>query len=192
MIKYKKLELTRKKGQVFCKVFFPDNEVSKTQEVYDVEWAKSSNQPLNADLSNCIERMIPHLLYSSEFIDVSIKLNVDHDFEQWFREFEWQKKGLQEDGRFDNVDIDKIVFVEDKDGNLSGVNIFGHKMAMNRSKPFKNAFKSGVIRLNKDEDQYYPLVTILDGQVNDMILAIDKWLEAGKELKKGSQLRVAI
>lgn len=192
MLKYKKIELTKKKRQTFCKVFFPDNEVSKTQEVYDVEWAKSSNQPLNKELSDCIERMIPHLMFSSEFIDNSINLDVDMDYDKWFKEFEWQKKGLQEDHRFDNVDIDKIVFIEDKEGNLSGVNIFGHKMAMNRSKPFKNPFKSGVIRLNKDEDIYYPLVTILDSQVHDMILAIDKWLETGKELKKGSQLRVAI
>lgn len=185
MIKYKKIEITRKKGQVYCKVFFPDAEKATTQEVYEVEWSKSSNQPLNKELSDCIERMIPHLLFSSEFIDNSINLNKDMDYEKWFAEFEWQKEGLQQDGRFDNVDIDKIEFVENKDGFLSGINIFGHKVAVNRPKPIKNPFKSGIIRLNKEDDNYYPLVSILDVQVQDMILAIDKWLAKGKELKKG-------
>lgn len=190
MIKYKSLELKRKKGQVFCKVIFPDAEKSNTQEVYDVEFSKSSNQPLNKELSDCIERMIPHLLFSSEFIDNSINLDKDMDYEKWFAEFEWQKQGLQQDVRFDNVDIDKIEFIEDKDGNLSGINIHGHKVAVNRSKPFKNTFKSGIIRLNKEDDLYYPLVSILDEQVQDMILAIDKWLAKGRELRDG-QMRIA-
>lgn len=190
MIKYKKLEITRKKGQVFCKVFFPDAEKSNTQEVYDVEWSKSSNQPLNKELSDCIEKMIPHLLFSSEFIDNSINLDKDMDYEKWFNEFEWQKEGLQQDVRFDNVDVDKIEFVENKDGFLSGINIHGHKVAVKRSKPFKNTFKSGVIRLNKEEDSYYPLVVLLEAQVQDMILAIDKWLAKGRELK-GGQLKIA-
>lgn len=190
MIKYKSLELKRKKGQVFCKVIFPDAEKSITQETYDVEYSKSSNQPLNKELSDCIERMIPHLLFSSEFIDNSINLDKDMDYDKWFKEFEWQKEGLQQDVRFDNVDIDKIVFVEDKDGNLSGVEIFGHKVAVNRSKPKKNTFSTGVIRLDKSEDVYYALVVILESQVQDMILAIDKWLAKGKELK-GTQLKIA-
>ena len=190
MVKYKSLKLERKKGQVYCEVVFPDNEVSKTQEVYDVKFTKRSNQPLNKELSDCIERMIPHLLFSSEFIDNSINLDKDMDYQKWFREFEWQKEGLQQDVRFDNVDVDKIVFVENKDGELSGVEIFGHKVAVNRAKPKKNTFSSGIINLNKEDDMYYPLVSILDEQVQDMILAIDKWLQRGRELK-ASQLKIA-
>jgi len=190
MVKYKELTIQRKKNQVFCTVVFPDAEVSNTQEVYDVKWTKSSNQPLNKELSDCIEKMIPHLLFSSEFIDNSINLDKDMDYEKWFREFEWQKEGLQQDVRFDNVDIDKIQFIENKDGQLAGINITGHKMAVKRSKPFKNSFKSGVINLNKTDDMYYPLITLLDTQVHDMIEAIDAWLSKGKELK-GRQLKIA-
>ena len=190
MIKYKKITITRKRGQVYCEVTFPASEVAKTQEVYDVKWVKSSNQPLTKNLSDCIERLIPHVLFSSEFIDNSINLNKDMDYEKWFKEFEWQKEGLQQDVRFDNVDIDKVEFIENKEGMLSGVNITAHKTAVNRDKPIKNSFKSGVINLNKTDDMYYPLVSILDEQVQDMILAIDDWLARGKELK-GSQLKIA-
>lgn len=190
MIKYKKLTLTRKKNQVYCEVVFPDNEVAKSQEVYDVKWSKSSNQPLNKELSDCIERMIPHLLFSSEFIDNSINLNKDMDYEKWFKEFEWQKEGLQQDVRFDNVDIDQIEFIENKEGGLSGIKIKGHKVAVNRAKPFKNTFSSGVINLNKTDDLYYPLIVLLDEQVQEMIEAIDKWLARGRELK-GTQLKIA-
>lgn len=188
-LKYKKLTLERKKGQVYCTVVAPNTETSITNEAYDVTNSKRSNQPLNKELSDCIERMIPHLLFASEFIDNSINLDKDMDYEKWFKEFEWQKEGLQQDTRFDNVDIDKIVFIDDKDGNLVGVDIFGHKVAVKRSKPKKNTFSSGVIRLDKEEDKYYPLCTLLDEQVHDMILAIDKWLAKGAELK-GSQLKL--
>jgi len=182
---YKSIKFINKRKVDYCLVEYNDNEVSKEREVYDVTYTKKSNQPINKDLDDCRMRMEAHLMFASEFVDNSINLDENMDYEKYFKEFEHQQ-----DPRFEGVEVSKVEFVYDKENKLSGVKIFGKKITQYTDKPFTNDIKTPVINLNKESDNYYKLVSILDVQVHDLIAAIDKWLERGRMLSN-SQLKIA-
>lgn len=182
---YKSIKFINKRKVDYCLVEYLDTETSKDREVYDVTYTKKSNQPINKELDDCRMRMEAHLMFASEFVDNTINLDENMDYEKYFKEFAHQK-----DERFNGVEVSKIDFVYDKSNALSGVKIYGKKITQCTDKPFTNDIKTPVINLNKESDNYYRLVVILDEQVQELISAIDSWLERGFQLKN-SQLKIA-
>lgn len=185
-MKYNKITFSTKRNKEYCTVESNETETSgRGQEYFNVKLSKNTDQPITKDLSDCRMRMEAHLMFASELVDNTINLDENLDYEKYFKEFAHQK-----DDRFNGVEVTKIEFVANKEGALSGVKIFGKKITQYTDKPFANDIKTPVINLNKESDNYYKLVTILDEQVHDLIKAIDDYLERGKMLKD-SQLKIA-
>lgn len=186
MQKYNSITFKNKRNKEYCIVESNETETSgKGQEYFNVVLTKNTDQPITKSLSDCRHRMEAHLMFASEFIDKSINLDENLDYEKYFKEMEHQK-----DERFNGVEVTKIVFISNKEGNLSGVQVIGKKITQHTDKPFTNPIKTPVINLNKESENYYKLVVILDSQVSDLISAIDDFLERGKRLKD-SQLKIA-
>lgn len=185
-MKYNSVSFVTKRKKDYCHVEYNDTETSgKGQEYFNVVNLKKTDQPITKDLSDCRMRMEAHLMFASELIDNAINLDENMDYEKYFKEMQHQK-----DSRFDGVEVDKIEFMANKAGDLAGVKIYGKKITQCTDKPFTNSIKTPVINLNKESDNYYRLVSILDEQVSDLIAAIDKYLERGMALKN-SQLKIA-
>lgn len=143
-------------------------------------WTKESNQFLSADLNNCIERCIPHIMFGGEYISEEISLDGKLDYAKWFNKHEYQ-----DDERFTGVEVTKIQFI----GNeaLDSVKIWGHKITQRTEKPFKTPLETPVLSLMRGGDHQYPLVTLLDEHMNNLLLALDDWLERGITLNKAQQ-----
>lgn len=144
------------------------------------KWTKESNQFLSADLNNCIERVIPHLMWGGEYISEEINLDGELNYNKWFNEHQYQ-----DDDRFNGVVVTKIQFI----GNeaLDAVKIWGHKVTERTEKPFKAPLETPVLSLMRGGDYQYPLVVLLDEHMNNLLLALDEWLEKGKTLSKAEQ-----
>lgn len=185
-MKYNSIEFKTKRKQDYC--FVEVNNLETTGSVHDgfnVVNLKKTPQPLTKDLSDCRMRLEAHLMFASEFADEKISVP-ELDYDKYFDEF-----GHQKDPRFYGVEVTKVEFIANKQGELSGVKIHGKKVTQNTDKPFTNTFSTPVIQLNKESDSYYPLVSFLDGQINDMIIAITNYLDKAKSIHS-SQLKVAI
>ncbi len=183
MIKYKNIKFSKKRGKDYCQVEYNHTETTTDRNIqYDAVYTKKSDQPINKVLDDCRMRMEAHLMFASEFIDSTINLDENMDYDKYFANHEHQN-----DNRFDGVEVTKVEFVENKEGNLSGVKIFGTKTTQYTDKPNTNNIHTGVINLDKQSDNYYKLVVLLDAQVHDMIKAIDSWLERGLELQNAQQ-----
>ncbi len=143
-------------------------------------WTKESNQFLSADLNNCIERIIPHILFGAEYISDEINLDDKLDYKKWFNEHQYL-----DDERFTGVEVTKIQFI----GNevLDAVKIWGHKITQRTEKPFKAPLETPVLSLQRGGDYQYPLVTLLDEHMDNLLGALDEWLEKGKTLSKAEQ-----
>lgn len=186
-MKYNKINFTTKRNKDYCTVEYNDTETSgKGQEYFNVVNTKKTDQPITKELSDVRMRMEAHLMFASELVDNAINLDENMDYDKYFLNHEHQN-----DNRFDGVEVTSIEFVANKAGDLAGVKITGKKITQCTDKPFANVIKTPVINLNKESDNYYRLVTILDAQVHDLILAIDNFIARGLALKN-SQLKVAV
>ena len=181
MQKFSKVVLTKKNKKTLMKVTYNQSEGNATGTTFDVKWVKESNQYLSKDLDNAFDRLIPHLMFASEFIDESIKLNRDMDYELWFKDFHYN-----DDARFDNVYITEVHFIGTE--ALDAVQLVGYKETTKTAKPHKSPIKTPVINLDRVAENRYALVTILDSQIADLQAEITEWLEKGKTLTKAQQL----
>jgi hypothetical protein len=143
-------------------------------------WTKESNQFLSKDLDNCISKMIPHILFGGEYISEEISLDAELNYPKWFEEHLYL-----DDQRFTGVEITKIQFYG-KDA-VDSIKIWGYKETQRTEKAFKAPLETPVIHLSKEVAGYYPLVTILDEQVTNLIAALDGWLTKGETLSKSEQ-----
>lgn len=184
MQKYSKIALTKVRKKEFVKISFKDVEQDNDRSVYENRNTKESNRPINKEMSDSLSRMIPHLMFASEFADGTLKLNGEMDYEKWFKDHDYL-----DDPRFTGIEVVAVDFIT-KDNELTGVQIHGKRITQLTDNPFSNPFKTPVINLNKDQANYYKLVTILDEQIQDLILAIDKYMERGNQLAN-NQLKIA-
>lgn len=178
MQKFSKVLIKPKKNHTYMTVKFNKNEVGRDGQTWDAKWSKESNQLVSRELANCIDRLIPHLMYASELADDSIKLDRDMDYEKWFKECHYN-----DDKRFDNITITGISFIGTQ--ALDAVKIYGYKETARTDKPFKVKIETPVINLDRVAENKYPLVAILDDQINDLQLEIEEWLEKGKTVTQG-------
>lgn len=185
-LKYNSVEFNHKRGKDYCKVSF--NQIETTGnglENYPAEYTKKSEQPINKLMSDCKFRLEAHLMFASELIDNSINLDENMDYEKYFETF-----AHQQDDRFDGVEVTKVEFIANKEGELHAVKITGKKVTQHTDKPFTNVIKTPVIQLNKDSDNYYRLVILLDAQTNDLIKALDQYQEKARVMAN-AQLKIA-
>lgn len=186
-LKYNSIEFRTKRKQEYC--FVEANNLETTGSVHDgfnVVNLKKTPQPLTKDLSDCRMRLEVHLMLASELIDDVLNVTDNFDYEAYFENCDHQK-----DPRFDGVEVTKVQFIPNKAGELHAVKIFGKKVTQKTDKAYTNNISTPVIQLNKDSDHYYALVSIIDGQVNDTIIAISNYLDKAKAVQS-SQLKVAI
>lgn len=185
-LKYNSVEFTHKRGKDFCKVSFNQIETTgNALEHYPAEYTKKSTQPINKLMSDTKFRLEAHLMFASELIDGSIDLDENLDYEKYF-----ETQAHQKDDRFNGVEVTKVEFIANKEGELASVKITGKKVTQLTDKPFANTIKTPVIQLNKDSDNYYKLVTILDGQISDLIKSLDDYCEKARVMAN-SQLKIA-
>lgn len=179
MLKFNEIVVKKRGKNHTVKVKYSTTEVGKNG-TWSPKWTKESNQFLSADLNNCIERIIPHILFGAEYISDEIQLDGDMNYNKWFNEHEYL-----DDDRFTGVEVTKIQFI----GNevLDSVKIWGHKITQRTEKPFKAPLETPVISLTRGTDHQYPLVVLLDEHMNNLLLALDNWLERGETLSKAEQ-----
>lgn len=173
MQKFSKIIITPKKKNSLMEVRFNKTSVGMGGNQLKDAWSRKSNQLMSKDLNNCIERLIPHLMFASELADRSLKLDKDMDYNRWFEEFLFT-----EDKRFDGVVITSVQFIG-KD-TLDAVKLYGYKETEFTDKPFKVKIETPVISLVRTNENSYPLVAILDTQIDTLQHEIEEWLERGK------------
>lgn len=181
MQKFQKLTLIRKRKKTLIKVVYNQSEANSQGNNFDVKWVKESNQYLSKELDDAITRLTPHLLFASELIDESIKLNRDMDYETWFKDFHFQ-----DDARFDNVVITEIEFIGTE--ALDAVKLKGYKGTSKTDKEFKVKIETPVINLDRVKENRYALTSILDEQIDDVQLKLTGWLERGETLTQAQQM----
>lgn len=186
-MKYTSISFKNKRSKEYCTIEYNSKESGSTiQQVYEVKNIKTTDQPITKELSDLRMNMEVHLMYASEIIDGGIDLDEKMDYESYFKNNDQQK-----DKRFEGVEVTKIEFIPNKAGELHGVKVYGKKVTQYTDKPFTNVIKTPVIQLNKESDNYYKLVIILDKQVDKLIGEITNFLEKAKAMKD-SQLKVAV
>ncbi len=174
---YKKIEVTVKSKKQFVKVDFSKVETNKDKQYFNTEWSKKSDQPINKDLSNAFDKLIPHLMFGTTLADKSIDLDENMDYQKWFDEHHYA-----DDERFDGVVVTKVHFFGNN--NVESVKLFGHKLIEEFGKPFKVKIETPVLALDRHAENKYPLVVELEAVANDIQVLTKKWLENGATLSK--------
>ncbi len=182
--KIKKLKITRKRNGQYLQVTYKQDETTKDYQKFDATYLKTSNQPMNRELSDAVDLMIPHLLYASEKIDGSIKLDGELNYEKWFSNHDFK-----DDERFQHVYITGIELYG-KDDN-DGIKITGYWETQNTAKPVKVPFFTGVVNLDKLSENRYPLASLLCDHVDDLLTLLDRWLNK-LETTPSNQLSIAV
>lgn len=185
-MKINSIEFFQKRKKDYCKIGFNQLETTgKGLEHFNAVYTKISDQPITKAISDCKFRLEAHLMFASELVDNTINLDENMDYEKYFKEFQHQQ-----DSRFNGVDVTKVEFIPNKDGELHGVKIYGKKETQHTDKPYTNKFSTPVIQLNKESDNYYKLVVLLDSQVHDLLKAIDDYRDKVQQTKD-AQLKIA-
>lgn len=179
MQKFDVLKISKRGKQHKISVRYNATEVGE-HGTWSPKWTKESNQFLSADLDNCIQKVIPHILFAAEYISEELSLDGELNYGKWFNEHQYL-----DDKRFTGVEITKIQFYGKE--ALDSVKFWGHKTTQRTDKPFKSPLETPVIQLNKNSENYYPLVVILEQQMDDLQLALEEWLNKGKTLTKAQQ-----
>lgn len=183
-MKFKKIKLTKKRKQDYLQVTFSKTDVSTDRQTFDASYVKTSNQPMTRKLSDAIDTLLPHLMFGSEKIDGTLKLDGDLNYEKWFKNHDFK-----DDERFENAYVTGIEFFGKDD--YDGVKITGYWETANSAKPFKNNFSTPVLNLDKMAENKYALSSLLCDHIDDLITLIDGWLEK-VETTPNNQLSIAV
>ena len=176
MLNYKQIEVTAKGKKQFMKVAFSKVETNREKQMFNTEWSKKSDQPLTKDLSNAIDKLIPHLMFGTTLADSSINLDENMDYPKWFAEHHYN-----DDERFDGVVVNKVAFYGNN--NVESVKLYGYKLIEEFGKPFKVKIETPVIALDRHAENKFPLVVNLEEMCNDIQVLAKAWME-GATLSK--------
>lgn len=179
--KFRQLDIQKKGKKHKIKVSFNKDEVSKEGNVWSAKYSKETDQYLSQQLSDNINALVPHLLWTTELISEDLKLDGDLDYKKYFKDNEYL-----DDPRFDNVELTKIQFIGKE--QLDAIKLFGFKKTTKVSKGFKVKIETPVINLDRTKEDAYALVTILEAQLSDLEYSLEKYLEDGHTLTKAQQL----
>ena len=102
--RFKKLSITQKRKKPFIKVSYDDVDVTKDLQQFNVNYVKTSNQPMSKALSDAVENFVVHLLHASEMIDGQLDLG-EHSFEDFVSEHHFK-----DDERYKHVYITSLEF----------------------------------------------------------------------------------
>lgn len=180
MLKFKSLTLKKKGKKHSIQVVYTKQEVNKQQDIWDAEYSKKTNQYLSQELDWEITGLTPHLLWTNELISSDLSLDKSLDYKKYFADH-----SFAEDERFDNIHITKILFFGSE--QLDSVKLFGYKETSLVSRGFKSPLQTPQITLDR-EKQDYALLTILDEQINNLLIELERYLEEGHTLSKNQQM----
>lgn len=178
MKKFNKVQVTRKGKKNFVKVFLNQVEQSKEKVQFDAEITKKSTQPMNASLDKAWSMLTPHLMYGSELVDTSIILDESIDERKWF-----EKLGWNEEERFQGVVVEELEFIGNND-IIEAVKIKGYRETQLTEKPFKVKIETPVINFDRAAENSYPLLVILEEQVDAINEGLKSWYIHGETLSK--------
>lgn len=178
MQKFSKVIITPKKKKSFMQVNFNKKSGNLTGQQWTDQWSRKSDQLMSRELSDAVDALKPHLMFASELIDESIKLDENMDYEKWFSEGHYN-----DDERFSNLTITGVQFFGTE--ALDAVKIFGYRETEKTDKPFKVKIETPVINLDRVKENRYALVVILDEQIDTLQQKIEGWLEKGETATQG-------
>lgn len=174
MLKYTSIKIKPKKKKSLVTVVFQKTEIGKKKEhVWDAKWTKQSNQPMSKALQDAVDRLTPHLMYASELADGTINLDGEMNYDKWFKELHWK-----DDSRFDGLQLTEVRFIGTD--LLQAIKLFGYRETQRTDKAFKVKIETPVINIDRLPENHYALNTIADDQTEDLLAAIDGWLEKGE------------
>ena len=183
-LKIQKLKITNKRNSQYLQVTYKQDEVTKDLQKFDAKYVKTSNQPMTSQLINAIDTLLPHLLFASEKIDGTLKLNGELDYEKWFNDHDFK-----DDERFENCYVTGIELTGNE--SYEGIKILGYWETQNTAKPVKNNFFTGVIALDKMAENRYALSSLLCDHVDDLMTLVEAWL-IKMETTPSNQLSIAV
>lgn len=176
-----KVRVTRKKQKDYITVEYDKAEVSKEKQIFDARFKKTSDQPMSRLLSDGFDKLCGHLMFASELIDHSIKLDSTLDGEKWFNELKHH-----EDERFNGVVVTGVDFIGNDDV-IDSVKLYGYRETQLTEKPFKVKIETPVINLDRTAENAYPLTSLLDDHINDLHTSILAWRDKGETLTLAQQ-----
>lgn len=178
MQKISRVVITNKKKNSLMTVVFNKKAVGLSGQPVNDKWTRESDQLMSRDLSNAVDVLIPHLLFGSKLIGTSIDLDENMDYEKWFAESHYN-----DDERFEDIYITQVKFIGTE--ALDAVKIYGYKLVEWNDRPFKVKIETPVINLDRVKENHYPLVSLLDTQVDTLLTETEEWLERGKTATQG-------
>lgn len=177
-MKINKVSIATKKKRDYLKVEFAKVEIGKEQQMFDAKFTKQSNQPASRKLSDALEKLCPHLLYATELCTTEIILDDKIDARKWFDEFKFH-----EEERFQGLKITGIEFIGNNDV-IDSVKLYGYRETQLTDKGFKVPLETQVINLDRTAENHYPLVVILEEQIQAVHDGLEAWYEKGESLTK--------
>jgi len=180
-MKINKVTITTKKKRDYIAIEFDNILVSPDKQMFDEKYIKKSNQLMSRSLSDVLEKLEPHLLYSTELCDTSIILGKDIDAKKFFDNFEFRAEE-----RFQGLKVTGIEFIGNNDV-IDSVKLKGYRETQLTDKGFKVKFETPVINLDRAAENHYPLVHLLDEQINDLHTALLAWHQKGETLSVAQQ-----
>lgn len=178
-----KLKLNAKKETLT--VGFQKTEVMKKGRIFDTEWTKTSNQPMSMALHNIFRSLQPHLLYANELAGVDIKLDQELDARSFFNDFKFEEVQL-----FKGLQVTAVDFIRN-DSVIDGVIITGYRETQLTDKGFKVPLTTGPIMFERSSPNKYPLLFVLEEQIDDLETCSTNWLEKGDTNDLKEPIRIA-
>lgn len=181
--RFKKLTITQKRKKPFIKVSYDDVDVTKDMQQFNVNYVKTSNQPMSKKLADAVDNFVVHLLHASEMIDGKLELG-DYDFDKYVSEHHFK-----DDERYKHVYISSLEFSGKED--YDGLVIKGYRETQLTRKVKKVAFETGVIDLNRELENPYALSGNACDCVDDLVTLLTAYLEK-IETTPSNQLSIAV
>lgn len=156
------------------KAKYTQKEVGKggLDTLYDTEQTKKTTQEVHRDLDYAMQKLVPHLMFSTQLIDKSVAIPADMEPENYFNDFFWE-----DDKRFEDIKITGIkTFGKHA---VEGIYLYGHKVT-----EFDDIveLKSPLISLERDPNNNYPLNVLFGAQIETLLFEIDKYIFEGKSV----------
>jgi len=156
------------------KAKYTQKEVGKggLDTLYDTEQTKKTTQEIHRDLDYAYQKMVPHLMFSTQLIDKSVAIPADMEPENYFNDFFWE-----DDKRFDGIHITGIkTFGKHA---VEGIYLYGYKMT-----EFDDVveLKSPLISLDRSPANTYPLHVLFGAQMETLLTEIELYIFEGKSV----------
>lgn len=171
-----RIETVELKKDGTIKVKYKQNEVSRNGEMEFVKakYVKESEQLAHKDLINAFLRLTPHLMFHTGFADKNVAIPTKMEDKIWFDDHHFM-----EDDRFKSVRVTGVkTFGNDV---IDGVSLSGFR---ENDEGYQCKFKTDCIYLDRADPNHYPLVVILDAQIETLMFEVEEYVNNGKTIPK--------